>query len=276
MSPPGLHEIPHGCRLSGADPVLARRILVVLPGALTPLAMFRSLTANLPADTTLIELAFPGLDGRPLDHPVRIRPVARRIAAWIETTPAQRIDLVGLSAGAAIALELRGHLAHRNVTTALIAAPAPAPVLMVSALVFGGDILRIAWRHRGASRAVLWFEVFQILLLGRDPTQPPNLASDDGRPAGPSVVPTPRMLLYHGLAVAFWRPSRRARNARGAIRFFHGSNDPVSPAPAIRRMARKFPGADVILYPGRGHLPHILNPQLFDDIRRFWRLSTAG
>lgn len=265
-APPG----PDGLRLSGTPLSQARRVLVVVPGALTRLDAFTPLTEALPSGTALVEIAFPGLDGRPLDRPVRIRATARRLAQRLNAAPAERIDLVGISAGAGICLELRGHLTCADVTLAAIAAPAPFPDLLTTTLGMAGDLRRARRDHPGAPWRVIWFELFRILLFGRGDDRPELALDDRGRPPGPSVEPTFRMLAYHGTAIALWRPSSAAMRADTPLRFFHGSRDTVSPSAAIARLAARMHNADARWYRDRGHLPHIMNPQLFADIRRFW------
>lgn len=261
---------PDGLRLTGAPLETARRVLVIAPGALTRLDTFAPLTHPLPSGTALVELAFPGLDGRPLDRPVRVRATARHLAERLNQSAAARIDLVGLSAGAAICFELRGRLTCPDVTLSVIAAPAPAPAVLTASALMSRDLLRLRRAHRGAPWKVVWFEMFQILLFGRTEA-PPILPTDStGRPAGPSLTPTPKLLAYHGLGAAFWRPSRRAMKARTPLRFFHGRRDTVSPARALERFVARLPGADITWYDERGHLPHVLNPDLFRAIRQFW------
>ncbi|MAC82203.1 MAG: hypothetical protein CML66_29605 [Rhodobacteraceae bacterium] len=260
-----------GLRLSGTPLAQARRILVVTPGALTRLETFAPLTDGLPSGTALVELAFPGLDGRALDHPVRVRANGRRIAARLNESPAKRIDLVGISAGAAICFEIRGRLTCPDVTFAAIAAPAPFPYLLASVIWMGTDILKIRRRHPGAPWRVIWFEVFQLLLFGRTDRRPPLAADPGGRSAGPTITPSFRMLFFHGIGTAFWTPSRQARRPDTPVRFFHGTHDPVSPSAAIVRFAARLRNADVTWYRDRGHLPHVMNPDLYAEIRRFWR-----
>lgn len=260
-----------GLRISGTPLDQARRILMVTPGALTRLDTFSPLTQALPSGTALVELAFPGLDGRPMDSPVRVRATGRRIAARLNASPAKRIDLVGISAGAAICFEIRGRLTCPDVTFAAIAAPAPFPYLLASVIVMGVDILKLRSQLRGEPWQVIWFEVFQILLFGHTPRRPPLPVDAGGRTAGPSVTPTFRMLFFHGIGTAFWTPSRRARRPDTPVRFFHGTHDPVSPSAAVARFAARLKNADVTWYRDRGHLPHIMNPELYAEIRRFWR-----
>lgn len=88
MDTPSPLTDPDGLRLSGAPLHTARRIVVVAPGALTRLSTFAPLTDDLPSDIALVQLAFPGLDGRPMDHPVRVRATARRIAKRLNACPA--------------------------------------------------------------------------------------------------------------------------------------------------------------------------------------------
>ena len=267
--PPSLPD-GDGLRLSGAPLDRARRILVVVPGALTRLEVFAPLTEALPSGTALVELAFPGMDGRPLDRPLRVRATARRLARRLNASPATRIDLVGISAGSAVCFELRGRLSCPDVTLAAIAAPAPFPYVAFASIWMTTDIWR-AWRaHRGAPWPLIWFELFQVLLFGRVEKRPPLPLDDHGRRVGPTVTPTPRLLAYHGAGVALWRPSVRAMRAQTPIRFFHGSQDTVSPSGAMARFARRVRNADVTWYRDRGHLAHVLNPDLYADIRRFW------
>ncbi|MGR3804533.1 alpha/beta fold hydrolase [Marinibacterium profundimaris] len=268
LSPPGPDR--DGLRLSGTPLAEARRILVTVPGALTRLDAFDPLTENLPSGTALAELAFPGLDGRPLQGRVRMRPAARLLAKRLNAAPARRIDLVGISAGAGICLELRGLLTCPDVTLAAIAAPAPFPDLLATTMGMSSDLWRIRRAHPGADWPVIWYELFQVLMFGRDTPRPKLTLDDRGRPTGPSVTPTARMLFSHGSGVAFWRPSARAMQADTPLRFFHGSHDTVSPSAGIARLAARMENADARWYRDRGHLPHIMNPQLFADIRRFW------
>lgn len=276
MDTPSPLTDPDGLRLSGAPLHTARRIVVVAPGALTRLSTFAPLTDDLPSDIALVQLAFPGLDGRPMDHPVRVRATARRIAKRLNACPAQRIDLVGLSAGAAICLELRGRLTCPTVTMAAIAAPAPAPAVLAASFAMNRDIRRIHRANRGAPWKVIWFEVFEILLFGRTDTRPVVPSTRRANPLGPSVTPTPRMLAYHGMGTALWRPSKRALQGKGPIRFFHGRRDTVSPAKALDRFVARLPEASITWYEDRGHLPHMLNPALFQAIRQFWQAPVDG
>ncbi|MEM8732341.1 MAG: alpha/beta hydrolase [Pseudomonadota bacterium] len=268
------HSTPDTAGLIWAGVPLAdaARVLVIVPGALTPLRVFDPLTDPVSSDTALLLLAFPGLDGRPLDRPVRVRETARHVARILNGAPhVSRIDLVGLSAGAAICLEIRGRLTCPRVTLAAISAPAPCPRVLFGVMRMGADLIAILRENMGASWTVIWHHLFLVLLFGRG-APPATLPKDDsGRPVGPSITPTPKLLLYHGAGTALWRPSSAALRARSPVCFFHGARDTVSPANAIARLARRLNAAEVQLYQDRGHLPHVLNPVLFTDIRRFWR-----
>ncbi|MGV6847029.1 MAG: alpha/beta fold hydrolase [Marinibacterium sp.] len=252
----------------------ARRVLIVLPGALTPLSRLRPVAEQDASDIPRMEMAFPGLDGRPLDHPVWINAAARNVALYLAQSPVKRVDIVGFSAGAAIALELRGLLNAPQVVTALISAPAPVPGMILPAMRFSADVVQIALRQRTIARERIWRDAFDILLYGRDGGSP--VRSDPGKAIAPAITPTLRMMLYHGAGVALWRPSRTALAARGPVRFFHGAADTISPLRAAERLAARLHDADLMRYPGAGHLAHLARPDLFDDIRGFRDQPSLG
>jgi pimeloyl-ACP methyl ester carboxylesterase len=244
-------------------------VVVVIPGALTSVRAYDGYP--LPPGAAKVGYRFPGVDGRPRDRALKIAEAGAEIAAWVNARPLARVRLIGMSTGAAVALEAAKRIEDGpRVEVALLSSALPAPgTAFHSALAFT-DIAAAAHRADSWDRLDLWPEYYRTLLLGRHHYRIPPLAAYSAEVAGivrdNLRLPGDGITRAHGANLLTWRLTDRDALSRARILFLHGAEDPVFPAPAIRRLAASLPQARLILYPLSGHLLLATEPSVYADM----------
>jgi pimeloyl-ACP methyl ester carboxylesterase len=79
------------------------------------------------------------------------------------------------------------------------------------------------------------------------------------------------------LEVANRDPEPWVRRIGSPILFVHGSEDLISPKEVSQRLAAANEKAELLVYEGSGHAPHLEEPQRFvADVRSFWKEELDG
>ncbi|MEL6451021.1 MAG: alpha/beta hydrolase [Pseudomonadota bacterium] len=267
-----------------ADPLLynaqavarADHVVVGIPGALTSVRVLAPMRLWATRDRAMAYYRLPGFDGRPGDDWVHIAGAAGHIAALAGRRHVRRIDLVGHSTGAVIALEAAKEIRRQHpdvdvrvhaISTAL---PAPQPVL--AGLRGAAGTVAAAWRARSLKPRVVWLEYYRRLAYGPDAQASPQLAqaADALVAANDSRITLPE----DGLARRHTRALRQWTNPdpgalRGArLTFYHGAVDPVFPPRQTARFVDSLPDGELRLIPGHGHLLLLTYPQVWEAVGR--------
>ncbi len=254
------------------DPATARTFVVAIPGALTTVEVYAPLAAWADRDTAVLAYRFPGLDGRPLEDRVNIRAAGQAIAEAVGAFAPDQVRLVGMSAGAAVALETARNLAAPDVRVALISPALPAPGVALAGLVGAGDMAEAAARAGTWELRALFAEYYRTLLYGRGHFRDPVLAAESARQA--QALRDLLILPGEGRArsqvgnLLVWTLGDPSDLAGVRVDIFTGAEDPLFPLAAVRRLAARLPQATVRAYPRQGHLLAATVPGLYDDIRR--------
>lgn len=183
--------------------------------------------------------------------PVTIGDMARDAIAVIHALGLAKVDLLGFSLGGMVAQDVT--LKSPSLVRKLIlAGTGPAG---------GNGIAKVG--------AVSWPLIIKGLLTPRDPktylfftsTATGRTAAKDfltrlkERKAGRDKGPTPRAFLRQLAAIQAW--GRQAPQDLGQIRIpvlvANGDNDIMVPTPNSRDMARRIPGAELVIYNDAGH-----------------------
>lgn len=244
---------------------------MAIPGALTSVAVYDPLAGWADADTAIVAYRFPGLDGRPSEDRLRVKAAGKTIAAAIDTFAPRQVRLIGLSAGAAVALETARHLDAPDIRVALISPALPAPGVALGGLAAGIDMAEAAARAGTWEGRALFAEYYRTLLYGRGHFRDPVLSADSARRAQVLrdllILPGEGRARSHGGNLLLWTLDAPEDLARVPVHIFTGAQDPLFPLTAVRRLAARLPQATLHAYPRQGHLLFATVPGLYDDIR---------
>lgn len=253
-----------------ADTAAADRITVLIPGVLASVDIFGP-SANW-AGHGVVRYRLPGMDGLALDHALDIETAARTIADFAARYPDKPLNLVGYSAGAAIALSAAARI-ERPLTVAAIS-PSPGRAGGAATFLRGTrDMAAAAIRARSLSRRAIWEEYWKTLLFGRrnrlDPAFSQRIADLDAAHEGRITEPRPELVRAHSAALRHWTPPDRTRLSHVRIGFFVGLEDPVFSLRQTDGLRRKTGGGRIFGYRDDGHLLLLTRPGLFEHVRRF-------
>ena len=206
---------------------------------------------GLAATHHVIALTYRGIGLSGGSAPVTIDEMARDTIAMIHTLGFDHIDLMGFSLGGFVAQDI-ALKAPTLVRKLILTGTGPA----------GGEgIAKVG--------AVSWPLIIKGLLTMRDPktylffTSTANgraaaktfLARLKERKADRDKGPSPRAFLRQLAAIHAW--GRQAPQDLGRIRIpvlvANGDNDIMVPTPNSHDMARRIPGAELVIYPDAGH-----------------------
>jgi pimeloyl-ACP methyl ester carboxylesterase len=254
------------------DPDTAEELVIAIPGALTTVTVFLPLREWADHDTAVVAWRFPGLDGRPAEDRVRIGPAAAAVAAFANARQPRAVRLVGLSAGAAIALEAARDVRAERVDVALISPALPTPAVALAGAVAATDFAEAAARAGTWENRALFAEYYRTLLYGRRHYRDPLRAADSARRAAEVrdglILPGEGRARSHAAGLIGWTLDRPEELSHIRVAIFVGTEEPLFPLPAVRRFAARLPQATLYAYPGQGHLLFETVPGLFSDIRR--------
>lgn len=199
----------------------------------------------------VIAVNYRGIGASGGTAPVTIDEMARDAIALIRALGFEKVDLMGFSLGGFVAQDITLK-APGLVQKLILAGTGPAG---------GAGIERVG--------AVSWPLIIKGLLTRRDPkTYLFFTSSANGRGAAKDFLtrlqerktgrdkgPTPRAFLRQLAAIHAW--GRQAPQDLGSIRIpvlvANGDNDIMVPTPNSRDMARRIPGAELVIYDDAGH-----------------------
>jgi pimeloyl-ACP methyl ester carboxylesterase len=248
------------------------QITFLIPGALSTAGIFGEANDWDNDRHLVIEYRLPGMRGEPLDPPLDILRSARWIADYANRYPDARINLLGYSTGAAIAIEAAGMIdASGRVTVAAISSATPFPGAAFAFLRGSIGVAGTALAAGSLDPQTVWDEYFITLYLGKGWRNSPGKRaiadairqSFDGRINRPGEGRG----RSQSASLLFWTLSPEAQATKARIRFFHGENDPIFPLAEIRTLAAHL-GATVCVLPDDGHMPLLSRPDLIDRVER--------
>jgi len=252
----------------------ANSAVVAIPGALTSIRVLFPLNAVVTRDRAVAYYRLPGYDGRPQAEWVDIDRAAGRIARLVQEAGLRRVDLVGHSTGAVIAVEaaktIRRTLPDVDVRVHAISTALPAPQPVLAGVRGAAGTVAAAARTRSLNPRTVWLDYYRRLAYGPDAQSDPQVAraADALVKANDDRITLPS----RGLGRRHTRDLRRWRNLdpqalKGArLDYYHGAADPVFPPRITARFVKTMPGANLHLIDGHGHLLLLTYPQVWDRI----------
>jgi len=249
---PPLYETAAPAR---ADPAT---ITFLLPGALTTAEIFRPAQDWAGPDHLVVEYRLPGIQGQPVLPRLDLNRSAAWVADYANRYPKARINLLGYSTGAAIALEAAWRIQDsERVRVAAVSTPTPFPGAMIAALRGGVTVAAGAVRIGSLDKQAVWEEYYKTLYLGTGWRRSPEKRQMAGRLEdilhGRVVAPGEGKGRAQSGSLLFWTLSPQAVDTKARITFFHGALDPVFPITGAQRLARRF-DAPLCVLPEDGHL----------------------
>lgn len=248
------------------------QITFLLPGALTTADIFGPANDWNSARHLVIEYRLPGMRGEPLSPPLDILRAATQVAAYANRYPRARINLLGYSTGAAIAIEAAGRITDSQrvrVVAISSATPFPGAALALARGIVG--VAGTALREGTLDRQTVWDEYFIILYLGsgwRQSSEKRAIADAIRRSfEGRINTPGDGRGRSQSASLLAWNLSPEALASAARITFFHGENDPVFPLPQVRRLAARL-NAPVCVLPEDGHMVLLSRPDLMERVKR--------
>lgn len=221
----------------------------------------------------IVRYRFPGLDGRSLHPPLRIRDAAQEIVSLLARYPEKPVRILGFSTGGAIALETARHLSG-DVRVALMSPALPRAGGGETATRSAIDLIQSAWRARSLRVEPVWLCYYEILLFGRSVREDPVLTARaqaiiEARRAR-IVFPNRGKPRAHVRDLRRWMWKGRSPVAQGCLRIFTGDRDPVFSGAQTGQFAAQLGAVPLRRYPGQGHLLFLSYPQVFADVLAFF------
>jgi pimeloyl-ACP methyl ester carboxylesterase len=253
-----------------ADP--PDQITFLLPGALTTASIFGPANDWNSPSHRVVEYRLPGMRGEPLSPPLDLARAARWVADYANRYPEARINLLGYSTGAAIAIESAG-LIHRSERVQLVAISSATPFPGAAlAVVRGGlGVAGSALATGSLSAKTVWDEYFITLYLGSGwRTSPDKRAlAERLRQAFAGQINTPGegRGRSQSAGLLLWTLSPEAQASKARFTIFHGENDPIFPLSGARRLGQRL-NAPVCVLPEDGHMPLLSRADLMDRVER--------
>ncbi|MEL6465411.1 MAG: alpha/beta hydrolase [Pseudomonadota bacterium] len=258
------------------DAAMARAdsAMIGIPGALTSIRVLHPMDEFATRNRAIAYFRLPGFDGRPSSESIDLDRAAGRIAALVRRHELKRIDLIGHSTGAVIALEAAKDIRATSpatdvrVTGISTALPAPQPVL--AGVRGAAGTIAAAARARSLNPRKVWLEYYRRLAYGPDvDTSPETIEAADALvEANTARITLPEDGLYrrHTRDLRRWTNPEPDALTGTEITFYHGAVDPVFPPRPTQRFVATLPGAKVTFIEGHGHLILLTYPQVWDQI----------
>ncbi|MEM6373774.1 MAG: alpha/beta hydrolase [Pseudomonadota bacterium] len=252
----------------------ADRAVIGIPGALTSVRVLLPLKTVATRDRSIAFYRLPGFDGRPAEDWVDIDRAAMRIALLVEDEDISRVDLVGHSTGAVIALEaakvIRMARPDTDVRVHAISSALPTPQPVLAGLRGAAGTLAAAARTRSLNPRTVWLEYYRRLAYGPNAADDPQVAqaadalvaANDAR----ITLPSRGLGRRHTRDLRQWRNPAPERVAGARLTYYHGAVDPVFPPRVTSRFVATLPGADLNLIDGHGHLLLLTYSEVWDRI----------
>jgi pimeloyl-ACP methyl ester carboxylesterase len=254
------------------------QITFLLPGALTTADIFGAANDWDSDHHLVVEYRLPGMRDEPLSPPLDLARAAAWVADYANRHPRARINLLGYSTGAAIAIEAAGLIDHsERVKVAAISSATPFPGAALATLRGGIGVAEAAIEARSLDPQRVWDEYFITLYLGSGWRASPEkrAVADELRRSFEGRIKKPgegRGRAQSGSLLG-WRLSPEALASKARITFFHGENDPVFPLRQVRQLAAQL-DATVCVLPGDGHMPLLSRPDLIDRMDRVFQTDS--
>ncbi|WP_170971905.1 alpha/beta fold hydrolase [Rhodobacter sp. SY28-1] len=248
------------------------QITFLLPGALTTTRIFGPANGWDSPRHRVVEYRLPGMRGEPLNPPLDLDRSARWIADYANRYPDARINLLGYSTGAAIAIEATGRIDRaERVQVIAISSPTPFPGAALAFVRGGLGVAGSALATGSFSAKTVWDEYFITLYLGSGWRVSPEkrAMADRLREAFKDQINTPGegRGRSQSASLLLWSLSPEAQASKARITFFHGENDPIFPLPGVRRLGERL-NAPVCVLPQDGHMPLLSRADLMDRVER--------
>lgn len=260
--------------LGRSPPGTPETVTFLLPGALSTSAVFGA-AADWGDDRNLVvEYRLPGMQGEPVDPPLQIGRAADWVAEYSARYPDARINLLGFSTGAAIAIEAAGRIPDGDrVRVVAVSTAMPFPGAALAALRGGLQVVGSALSAQTLDRTAVWQEYYKTLLLGTGwrsaPERTARAESLLSRDKDRIVAPGKGLGRAQSGTLLTWSLSPQARSASATIFLVHGGRDPVFPLRSARRLAARL-DAGLCVYQDAGHLLFQLEPGLVGRIEGFF------
>lgn len=250
------------------------QITFLLPGALTTAGIFGAANDWNSDSHLVVEYRLPGMRGEPLAPSMDLKRAARWVADYANRYPKARINLLGYSTGAAIAIEAAGRIDHsERVKVVAISSATPFPGAALATLRGAAGVAGSAIAAGSLDPQTVWDEYFVTLYLGagwRNSPEKRALAEDIRRSfEGQINKPGEGRGRAQSASLLAWTLSPEALASDALITFFHGENDPVFPLPQVRRLATQL-DATLCVLPKDGHMPLLSRPDLIDRVGRIF------
>lgn len=248
------------------------QITFLLPGALTTSRIFGPANDWDSPRHRVVEYRLPGMRGEPLHPPLDLDRSARWIVDYANRYPEARINLLGYSTGAAIAIEAAGHIERaERVQVIAISSPTPFPGAALGLVRGGLGVAGSALATGSLNAKTVWDEYFITLYLGTGWRASPEkrALADRLREAFKDQINTPGegRGRSQSASLLLWSLSPEAQASNARITFFHGENDPIFPLPGVRRLGLRL-DAPVCVLPEDGHMPLLSRADLMDRVER--------
>lgn len=249
-----------------------RTVTVLLPGALTTAGVFGPARDWAGPDHLVVEYRLPGMQGEPLRPGLDIARSAQWVADLANHHPQARIQLLGYSTGAVIALEAAGRIRDsERVHVVAVSSATPFPGAALATLRGAGQVAGGALAIGSFDRQRVWEEYFKTLYLGtgwrRSPEKRELARRLEEAMRGRLTTPGEGRGRAQSGSLLVWTPSRAALDSQARITFYHGERDPVFGLGSVRRLAARL-GARVCVLTDEGHMVFLSRPDLVKRIRR--------
>lgn len=246
-------------------------ITFLLPGALTTTDIFRPAQDWASPKHLVVEYHLPGMQGEPLSPPLDIVRSATWVADFANRYPDARIQILGYSTGAAIAIEAAGRIERsERVKVAAVSSATPFPGATLAALRGGLEVAVSAVTIGSLDRQLVWEDYYKTLYFGkgwrRSAEKREEAAQLDEIVSGRVLAPGGGVGKAQSASLLLWTPSKLAFETKAEIRFFHGEKDPVFPLRSVQRLAGRL-NADICILSEGGHLVLQSIPDLVERIK---------
>ena len=248
--------------------------VIGFPGALTSIRVLAPLEGMATAHRAVVYYRLPGYDGRPAADWVDISQAAARVARLVQETGLARVDLIGHSTGAVIALEaakdIRRTSPDTQVSVTAISSALPAPQPILAGLRGAAGTVAAAARAGSLVPRDVWLEYYRRLAYGPDADATPTsrraadalVAANDDR----ITLPENGLARRHTRALRRWTNPDPEALTGARLTYYHGAVDPVFPPRITKRFTDSLPDAELRLIPGHGHLLLLTYPEIWDQI----------
>ena len=189
--------------------------------------------------------------------PVSMAMLAADAARVLDDREISRAHVVGLSMGAAVALELAARMGHRVKSLVLIGGGAGGPATALPGMRDAAATAAAVLRDT-ASRRSLWpaAALFSKRFLHDHPERVNELMPYFGRGRA-----SPWASAMQAAAAACFARAGSLADIGAPTLVLHGGEDVISPPDNARALARGIPGAELHLVPGAGHAVAVERPR---------------